>query len=70
MTSTIVTGVDRLSINALLSDAGEAMKAGIPLIAIFPVIDINLKSPRGEEALNPKILFVGRPLLLRLLTSA
>ena len=49
-------GVHRLSINALLSDAGEAMKAGIPLIAIFPVIDANLKSPRGEEALNPKNL--------------
>ena len=49
-------GVDRLSIDALVSDAGEAKNAGIPLIAIFPVINADLKSPRGEEALNPENL--------------
>ena len=49
-------GVNRLSIDALLSDAGEAKNAGIPLIAIFPVINADLKSPSGEEALNPENL--------------
>jgi porphobilinogen synthase len=46
-------GVSRLSIEALLEDVVKAEELGIPLIAIFPVIEDSLKSPNGDEALNP-----------------
>ena len=50
---TSMPGVERLSIDELLKTAGEAHDLGIPLIAIFPVIDSSLKSASGEEAHNP-----------------
>lgn len=46
-------GVERLSIDELVKTAGEAHGLGIPLIAIFPVVDGSLKSTDGREAFNP-----------------
>ena len=46
-------GVDRLSISALVDEAGLAKQLGIPLIALFPATPPGLKTPDGEEALNP-----------------
>jgi porphobilinogen synthase len=46
-------GVWRLSIDALVDAVGEAAGLGIPLVAIFPVISSELKTPEGTEALNP-----------------
>jgi porphobilinogen synthase len=45
-------GVERMSIDVLVEAAGKAKALGIPVIAIFPVIDPAKKSPDGEEALN------------------
>ena len=49
-------GIDRLSIGQLVADVGEAKALGIPLVAIFPVIDPSLKSAEAEEAYrsNPR----------------
>ena len=46
-------GVHRLSIGQLVDDAGEAAALGIPLIAVFPVVDTALKTAEAEEACNP-----------------
>ena len=46
-------GVQRLSIDQLVADAGEAVSQGIPLIAIFPAIEPALKTADGEESCNP-----------------
>jgi porphobilinogen synthase len=45
-------GVERLTIDELLPDAQRALELGIPCLALFPVIDSQLKSPDGREALN------------------
>ena len=45
-------GVERLSIDLLLPVAEECVKLGIPVLALFPVIDSSLKSPDGHEAVN------------------
>jgi porphobilinogen synthase len=45
-------GVERLSIDLLLPVADECQKLGIPVLALFPVIDQSLKSPDGSEATN------------------
>ncbi len=34
--------------------AEECVKLGIPVLALFPVIDVSLKTPDGREALNPQ----------------
>ncbi|MBT2301665.1 porphobilinogen synthase [Variovorax paradoxus] len=47
-------GVDRLSLDLLLPVAEECVAAGIPVIALFPVIDAGLKTPAGDEAFNPE----------------
>lgn len=44
--------VDRLSIDLLLPVAEECVTLGIPVMALFPVIDSALKTPDGVEALN------------------
>jgi porphobilinogen synthase len=49
-------GVDRLSVPALVDAAGEAKALGIPVIALFPATLPELKTPGGEEALNPENL--------------
>jgi porphobilinogen synthase len=45
-------GVERLSLDLLLPVAEETVKLGIPLIALFPVIEPSLKTPDGAEAQN------------------
>jgi porphobilinogen synthase len=46
-------GVQRLSVDLLLPVAERCVSAGIPVLALFPVIDPALKSPDGREATNP-----------------
>ena len=46
-------GVDRLSLDLLLPVAEDCVKLGIPVLALFPAIATELKSPDGKEALNP-----------------
>ncbi len=46
-------GVDRLSVDALIAVARECVELGIPMMALFPVIDPSLKTPDGREACNP-----------------
>ena len=47
-------GVNRLSLDLLLPVAEECVSLGIPVLALFPVIDPALKTPDGKEACNPK----------------
>jgi porphobilinogen synthase len=47
-------GVERLSVDLLLSVADECVQLGIPALALFPVIDASLKTPDGIEATNPE----------------
>ena len=47
-------GVERLSLDLLLPVAEQCVKLGIPVMALFPVIDPSLKTPDGIEATNPK----------------
>ncbi|OYY60025.1 MAG: delta-aminolevulinic acid dehydratase [Hydrogenophilales bacterium 28-61-11] len=46
-------GVERLSLDLLLTVAEDCMQLGIPALALFPVISANFKSLGAEEALNP-----------------
>lgn len=46
-------GVERLSIDELIREAGEIQKLGIPLVALFPVTSEDRKSADGSEAYNP-----------------
>ena len=46
-------GVERINVDGLLAVAGRCVEEGIPMIALFPVIDPSLKTPDGREALNP-----------------
>jgi porphobilinogen synthase len=46
-------GVERLSLDLLLPVAQQCVELGIPVMALFPVIDASLKTPDGREALNP-----------------
>lgn len=47
-------GVERVSIDRLLSVAEQALELGVPAVALFPVIDVKLKSALAEEAWNPE----------------
>ncbi|MFY7955004.1 MAG: porphobilinogen synthase, partial [Burkholderiaceae bacterium] len=47
-------GVERLSVDLLMPVAEECVSLGIPVLALFPVIDPQLKTPDGIEATNPK----------------
>ena len=47
-------GVERLSLDLLMGVAEDCVKLGIPVMALFPVIDASLKTPDGKEALNPE----------------
>ncbi|CAM8665645.1 HemB Delta-aminolevulinic acid dehydratase [Oxalobacteraceae bacterium] len=47
-------GVERLSLDLLMPVAEECVALGIPVLALFPVIDPTLKTPDGIEATNPK----------------
>lgn len=46
-------GVERLSVDLLMPVAEECVSLGIPVLALFPVIDPQLKKPDGIEATNP-----------------
>lgn len=46
-------GVDRVSVDLLLGVAEECVALGIPVMALFPVINPALKTPDGIEATNP-----------------
>ncbi|MBM3516783.1 MAG: porphobilinogen synthase [Alphaproteobacteria bacterium] len=46
-------GVVRHSLAGLAEAAGEAVALGIPLVALFPAIEPGLRTPDGEEAINP-----------------
>ena len=46
-------GVERISIDVLLTVAEDCVALGIPVIALFPVINNHLKTPDGIEATNP-----------------
>jgi porphobilinogen synthase len=47
-------GVQRMTIDYLLPVAERCVQLGIPVLALFPVIDAKLKTPNGSEALNPE----------------
>ncbi|MCR5885157.1 porphobilinogen synthase [Rhizobacter sp. J219] len=47
-------GVQRLSLDQLLPVADECVRLGIPVMALFPVIDPKNKSEDGAEAINPQ----------------
>jgi porphobilinogen synthase len=49
-------GVDRLTVDLLAGAAEEAVKLGIPVVALFPYTDASLKTADGREALNPQNL--------------
>ena len=46
-------GVERLSLDLLLPVAQECVDLGIPVMALFPVVDDALKTYDGREATNP-----------------
>ena len=46
-------GVQRRSVDGLLSVAEECVRLGVPVMALFPVIEPSLKTPDGREATNP-----------------
>jgi len=46
-------GVQRLSVDLLFAVAERCVAAGIPVLALFPVIDLSLKTDDGREATNP-----------------
>ena len=45
-------GVSRLGQSALFEAAEQCLALGVPVLALFPVIDGRLKTPDGREALN------------------
>jgi len=47
-------GVQRRSIDGLFAVAEQCMTLGVPVMALFPVIDASLKTADGREALNPE----------------
>src|SRR5688572_20203138 len=46
-------GIDRISLDLLLEEAGELIQLGIPAIALFPVIEKEKKTAQAEEAYFP-----------------
>ncbi len=49
-------GVFRYSIDLLIDPIRNAAQLGIPAVALFPATPAELKTPGGEEALNPENL--------------
>jgi len=47
-------GVERMTVDRLLPVAEECLKLRIPVMALFPVVEQELKSLDGREAHNPK----------------
>ena len=46
-------GIERVSIDQLLIEAGECLNLGIPAVALFPVINNDKKTDDAAEAFNP-----------------
>ena len=46
--------VERVTVDLLLPVAEDCLKLGIPVMALFPVIEPSLKTPDGREATNPE----------------
>lgn len=46
-------GIERRSTDGILTEADEAVSLGIPAVALFPVVDADLKSLNGDECANP-----------------
>lgn len=46
-------GVQRKTVDLLLKDAEQCVRLGVPVMALFPVIDASLKSLDAKEAYNP-----------------
>ncbi len=51
---TSMPGVQRRSVDQLFAVAEECVTLGVPVMALFPVIDQSLKTPDGIEATNPE----------------
>ncbi len=47
-------GVQRVTLDRLLPVAENCLNLGIPVMALFPVIETGLKTEDGSEALNPE----------------
>ena len=47
-------GVQRRSVDGLFEIAEQCVALGIPVLALFPVLDPALKTPDGREATNPE----------------
>jgi porphobilinogen synthase len=47
-------GVQRRSIDGIFGVAESCLALGVPVLALFPVIDPALKTPDGREAINPE----------------
>jgi porphobilinogen synthase len=47
-------GVQRLSVDRLLPLAEQCLTLGVPVLALFPVIEPSLKTDDGREAVNPE----------------
>jgi porphobilinogen synthase len=45
-------GVSRYTLDKLLGVAEQTLKLGVPTMALFPLIEPNLKTPDGKEATN------------------
>ena len=60
-------GVERVSLDLLLNVAQECVDLGVPVMALFPVIDPSRKTPDGREAYNPDGLI---PHVVRTLKAA
>jgi len=46
-------GVERVSIDLLLKEAEELVQLGIPMVALFPVTPLEIKTEDAREAYNP-----------------
>jgi len=46
-------GVKRVTLDKLLAQAEECVKLGVPVMALFPVIEAGLKTEDAREAYNP-----------------
>jgi porphobilinogen synthase len=60
-------GIKRQSMDLIIETAKECFKLGIPAIALFPVIDMKLKTEDAKEAYNPEGLI---PKVVALLKQA
>ena len=52
-TVTSMPGIERMSLDRLFSVAEECVTLGVPVMALFPVIEPSLKTIDGVEAFNP-----------------